>query len=318
MKKLFGRSRGQIMIVYAAALATLVGVLALCTDVAVFYVNWEQLQKAADAAVLAGGAGLPDDTAGATAAVTNYLSLNGILSTDTITGPTISNSNTQISVTVKRTVPYYFGGALGLISSDVQVTATAQAQTSTSPGGGVFPVGLDLAEFPDLNFTGETTYSIYNTTNKSSGSKGVVNIGCPASATSCSGDPFSYIDPATPFTGTLTAGEQLQTVTGCKTGQASPPLAARIAAGVAEDPDGTWDDHTPGNPQQVVIPVGTWSGSGSTATFTISKFVAAWITPDSTGCNVTVYLIPGSAGGTHSTGTACTAGNGICTVALIQ
>jgi hypothetical protein len=309
MNAILGRPRGQIMIVYAAALATLVGVLALCTDVGVFYVNWEQLQKAADAAVLAGGAGLPDNTPGATAAVTYYLGKNGVASPDVITGPTISNADTQISVTVKRTVPYYFGGALGLISTDIQVTATAQAQTATTPGGGVFPAGLNLADFGNLKFDG-TQYQIYSSSNNSPGNKGPVDIGQ-------NGDPFQYMG-LTPFNGTLTVGETLPVVTGCKNGQASGPIGDRIAAGLAMDPNGTWNDHTVGNPQQVVIPVGTFSGSGSNATFVISQFVDAWIEPSSSGCNVTVSLMPGAAGGTKSKGTACTAGNGICTVALIQ
>jgi len=309
MKKLFGKPRGQIMIVYAAAIATLTGVLALCTDVAVFYVNWEQLQKAADAAVLAGGAGLPANVPGAKAAVNWYLGKNGVASPDVITAPTVSPDNTRISVTVKRTVPYYFGGALGLVSSDIQVTATAQAQTATTPGGGLFPAGLNLAKFGTLKFDG-TKYDIYSSSNNSPGNKGPIDI-------AQNGDPFPYMG-LTPFTGTLTVGEKIPVVTGCKTGHASGPLAARIAAGVAMDPAGTWDNHTVGNPQQVVLPVGTFSGTGSGATFVISQFVDAWIEPTSSGCGVTVSLMPGAAGGTKSTGTACTTGNGICTVALIQ
>jgi Flp pilus assembly protein TadG len=309
MKKLFGNSRGQIMIVYAAAVATLVGVLGLCADVGVFYVNWEELQKAADAAVLAGAAGLPANTPGATAAVNYYLGKNGVASPDVITGPTISNANTQISVTVKRTVPYFFGGALGLVNTNIQVTATAQSQTANTPGGGIFPAGLNLAKFPTLKFDG-TQYDIYGTSNNSPGNKGPVDI-------AGDGNPFPYMG-LTPFTGTLTAGETIPVVTGCKNGHADGPLAARMAAGLAMDPNGTWNNHTVGNPQQVVLPVGTFAGNGSNATFTISQFVDAWIEPGSSGCSVTVSLMPGAAGGTKSNGTACTAGNGICTVALIQ
>jgi hypothetical protein len=310
MKKIFEKPRGQVMALYAGVLATLICVIALGTDVAVFYVNWEQLQKAADAAVLAGATGLPANTPGATAAVNDYLTKNGVASPDVITGPTISNANTQISVTVKRTVPYYFGQALGLINSDVQVTATAQAQTATTPGGGLFPAGLNLAKFGQLKFDGSVSYPIYDNSNNSPGNKGPVDIGQ-------NGDPFPYMG-LTPFTGTLTVGQTLPVVTGCKNGHSKTPISDRIAAGQAMDPSGTWDNHTVGNPQQVVIPVGTFSGNGSGATFKISQFVDAWITPDSSGCNVNVYLMPGAAGGTNSTGTACTAGNGICTVALIK
>ena len=211
---------------------------------------------------------------------------------------------------MERTVPYYFGSAFGLINSDIRVTATAQAQTGISPDGGVFPVGLNSSMFPNLKFDGSVSYNVYDTSNNSPGSKGPVDI-------NQDGNPFPFMG-LTPFTGTLTANEVLPTITGCKVGQARAPLAARIATGVAMDPSGTWDNHTVGNPQEVVLPVGTWSGNGANATFTISSFVKAWITPDSTACSINVYLMPGVAGGKGSQGTPCTAGNGICVVALIR
>src|SRR5260370_19956554 len=46
--------RGQMVVVMTFAMATLLGAMALCTDVAVLYYNWVQLQKGADAAALAG------------------------------------------------------------------------------------------------------------------------------------------------------------------------------------------------------------------------------------------------------------------------
>jgi uncharacterized membrane protein len=46
--------RGQIAVVTTFAIATLLGAMALGTDVAVMYFNWVQLQKGADAAALAG------------------------------------------------------------------------------------------------------------------------------------------------------------------------------------------------------------------------------------------------------------------------
>jgi uncharacterized membrane protein len=47
-------SRGQIFVVTTLVIATLLGAMALSTDVGLLYFNWMQLQKAADAAVLAG------------------------------------------------------------------------------------------------------------------------------------------------------------------------------------------------------------------------------------------------------------------------
>src|SRR5260370_23104097 len=46
--------RGKMAVVMTFSMATLLGAMALCTDVAVLYYNWVQLQKGADAAALAG------------------------------------------------------------------------------------------------------------------------------------------------------------------------------------------------------------------------------------------------------------------------
>src|SRR5216683_3045058 len=54
MKPRMSLRRGQIAVVMTFAIATLLGAMALGTDVAVMYFNWMQLQKGADAAALAG------------------------------------------------------------------------------------------------------------------------------------------------------------------------------------------------------------------------------------------------------------------------
>jgi hypothetical protein len=54
MKKTFVNSRGQVAVLYAGIAAILIGAIALGSDVAVMYVNWQQMQKTADAAAIAG------------------------------------------------------------------------------------------------------------------------------------------------------------------------------------------------------------------------------------------------------------------------
>jgi hypothetical protein len=145
MKRMLDKSRGQMMVLYAGALAfALAGAVALCTDVAVMYVNWENLQKAADAAVLAGANYLPNDTATAISTANTWsVNNNSIQASEIVSGPTVSNANQNISITLKRTVPYNFGKVLGLTSADVQVTATAQAENVGGGGGQhLIPVGF--------------------------------------------------------------------------------------------------------------------------------------------------------------------------------
>src|ERR1700704_7060280 len=65
---LFGSSNGQAIVLYAAILAMLVGATALCSDVAVMYVNHVTAQKAADSAAIAGSNYLNGLSFGGTAA----------------------------------------------------------------------------------------------------------------------------------------------------------------------------------------------------------------------------------------------------------
>jgi hypothetical protein len=154
MRRIFGRSRGQVAVIYAGLAAVLLGAAALGSDVAVMYMNWQQVQKAADAAALAGAnfqsgiswagtpdpscTGQPDDAskAACTTAVKNGMSASNV----TITEPTTSTIKV---VATQSNLPYFFGKALGLSTYDVSATAVAQA-----PGNigtvtlGMFPVGL--------------------------------------------------------------------------------------------------------------------------------------------------------------------------------
>jgi hypothetical protein len=163
MKKIFGKSRGQMMVLYSGAIVALLGAVALGSDVALMYVNWQQAQKTADAAAIAGAnyltgivlgtnftvdpgcTGQPD---AASQAACTYVAKNG-LATDSeslkITEPTASS----IKVVTNRTDPYYFAKVLNVIPgvsiSNYNTSATAIAQGPGNIGTvrkGMFPVGL--------------------------------------------------------------------------------------------------------------------------------------------------------------------------------
>jgi len=95
------KSRGQIAVLYAGIIAVLIGAVALGADVAVMYSDWEQMQKTADAAAIAGAnylagyaftgtpatgcTGEPDaaTTAACTYAVDNGLAVSNLTLTET-------------------------------------------------------------------------------------------------------------------------------------------------------------------------------------------------------------------------------------------
>jgi hypothetical protein len=143
-----------VLVLYLGIVAVLLGATALCTDVAVMYMNSIQVQKAVDTAAIVGAnyltglsfsgaasacAGQSDDAkkAACTYASNNGLAVDGNL---TITEPTSST----IQVTAKRTnLPYFFGKAIGLSTYSVSATATGQAaQPVGTVKNGMFPVAL--------------------------------------------------------------------------------------------------------------------------------------------------------------------------------
>jgi hypothetical protein len=54
------RKRGQVLVMLAILIPVLLGVVAAGVDITVFYWTWSRMQSAADSAVLAGAASLPD------------------------------------------------------------------------------------------------------------------------------------------------------------------------------------------------------------------------------------------------------------------
>src|ERR1700730_928244 len=105
-----GLSKGQIAVIMTLCLPVLIGIIGFGADFGVLYFNWVQLQKAADAAALAGASQLTGDTATTTNSSvvntgTQYAHLNGVTqSADTIlVSP--ANDDKSLSVYVSRQVP---------------------------------------------------------------------------------------------------------------------------------------------------------------------------------------------------------------------
>jgi Flp pilus assembly protein TadG len=288
-----------MMVLYALALPALIGAIALGADVAVMYVNWQGMQKAADAAVLAGGGSLPNDTTQATADCNAYLTHNGVTGNDTVTGPTFGTkvvANDTITVTVKRNVPYLFAQVLGLLSSDVQVTATAWVQPSSSVGNGVVPIAL-----PDT--TPMDPQQLYGSGSQVSLTAsywgGLVLDGMVNSSVAP--------DIASGYPGTVSIGDHGTLSTGLSNGPIKQAFDDRGNAGLAMDSWGTWDHHMAGDPRGTVIPLVNGTpvpGGGSPVT--ITGFVCVWLVgppwttgngngADALSINGILYACPASA-----------------------
>ncbi len=132
-------SKGQMLALFTIVLPVLLGVMALGADFAVIYLNWSMVQKAADAAALAGASQLtavPGSAASVRDAAVNYVNgyacLNGIKNgTSTLCTAGASQNgyadnivftnvtDTQVSVGIKRSVPYFFGKMIGLQEAQI-------------------------------------------------------------------------------------------------------------------------------------------------------------------------------------------------------
>jgi len=180
MNKILGKSNGQIMVIYAGILAVLLGAIALCTDVAVMYVNWQTVQKAADAGALAGAAqflptaptftpaagcgGSVQQQAGCTYAWNNSAALSeiSVVSPATTVPASVpaAYASQTVQVTVNRTnIPVLFGAALGITTPyQANVTAIAVGPLPLNGAKNPFPAGIPNNQ----TMTPGTTFTLTN------------------------------------------------------------------------------------------------------------------------------------------------------------
>jgi len=149
-----------MLVLFTLILPALLGVMALGADFSIIYFNWAMVQKAADAAALAGASqltGVPGSASAGSAvqtAAVNYV--NGYACLNGISDPNPTNTyaticpteashpggfadkiaftnvtDTQVSVGIQRTVPYFFGKMIGLNTAGVAAKATAATNSAT-------------------------------------------------------------------------------------------------------------------------------------------------------------------------------------------
>jgi Flp pilus assembly protein TadG len=131
--------RGQAVVLFALGLAGLCGFVGLALDVGQLLATKTDLQKTADAAVLAGAQDLPTTTT-AQATALAYATTNGVPNATVVFSQTYS-ANDTIEVTATRHVNYTFLKVLGLSGADVSAKAKARAGSYVG-GKGIVPWGL--------------------------------------------------------------------------------------------------------------------------------------------------------------------------------
>ena len=116
------RQQGQVLAIFAAATILFVGILAIVIDVSWYWANSLRVQRAADAAALAGVVWLPGDVSNAQQAAYNEASkdgyttgVDGVTITATQDSTAVSGGDpNQLDVTVSTSVNTFFMRLFGI------------------------------------------------------------------------------------------------------------------------------------------------------------------------------------------------------------
>ena len=241
-------------------LMSLLGVAAFAIDYGMWSVNRSQVQSAADAAALAGAAGIPGGWGTATGYASSEYTKNG-KPADTYAASQATDlaPNDSVMVNASRSVGTGFAGIFGIHSVTVSASARATIQSFSQVNGlNVMPWGVLQG-----SYTSGQPYPIYtkDTANANNGAISlpyVNNANCPVpNGASTYSDEIAGTTQVCP----VSVGETVDTKPGNNSGPTSQGLNQRITSWetlnqiVQFQADGTAKLLDPNSPQLVLIPV---------------------------------------------------------------
>jgi hypothetical protein len=122
------RPAGQILVLFVMAIFVITGVVAIVIDVSWYWASSLRVQRAADAAALAGVVWLPGDPTSAYSTARTEASKNGYTNGGAVTVDAIKDpqNDRRLNVTITTPVNTYFMRILGM--SSIQASRTARAE----------------------------------------------------------------------------------------------------------------------------------------------------------------------------------------------
>lgn len=274
-------SRGQMIVVTTLVIGTLIGVGGLASDIALLYFNWGQLQKASDAAVLAGAGYLPGNPSRAQSTANTYANTDGVKNAE-IASTSVAADNMSISMSTTRRVPYYFLPMVGLSSGTATAFAKAGIKQNTWGTRGLIPVGLPCST-TSCSYTEGTEYQLVQA--GANGNGGSWNVG-PGNwgrlALGSSGANQFLNNLENGYQGALNLSA-IDVETGQVNGPTATGVGYRVAMGQAINPQVTTpptslSDAPAYDPRLVAVPMIDFTGvTGSSVTVPVVKMAIMWI-----------------------------------------
>jgi Flp pilus assembly protein TadG len=207
---------------------SLLGAAALTIDLGQFFLTKRAVQAAADASALAGASQLSVSQSAATIAANSMYGKNGKASDGvSVTIMTTNVASDSVKVIATRVTPGYFSKLFGIVSANIQATATATigSYTAYSSTNNVMPWGVMKG-----NYVPGTSYTIYG--DSSSSNNGALSL--PVH----SGSSCANANGANDYRNTINSGLNACTITvnqlvdtkpGNNTGPTAQGLNARIS-----------------------------------------------------------------------------------------
>jgi hypothetical protein len=184
IRQLRSSEGGAALMWVAGSMVMLLAMAALAVDLGWYYLNSSRLQRATDAAALAGVVNLPADSAQAYTDARSAATANGF-ATASVTGRVLADNKYQ--VTLDTTVPTFFAQVVGITSLPIERTSTAEYTKPLRMGSPYASFGYGYDSNQSFWAAIQAPY-----TSKNHGDPYATRCGATASNGSCGSSNASY------------------------------------------------------------------------------------------------------------------------------
>jgi hypothetical protein len=267
--------RGQAVIALSLAMPMIVGAACIGADMRALYCSSVHLQQATDAAVLWGAVYLPTNPALAESAARSKAQMSGIRENEIIYDRPASDRR-SITMVVERNVPYHFARLFGLSQSLVIVKAVAGISSFESASG-VLPIGIQH----DAHYAVYQPIVLELARRRSAAPADTWRPLAMGRRDGCDARQNYQSNLINGYESPVSVGDTVSVEVGDETAATYSGLAARLLAGMHNDPDATAANYAIGDPRRIEVPMVDFNsdcGNAGDSTGLVHGFAVLWIT----------------------------------------